>query len=255
MEYEITPKLSGRVSSGNNILNGLNNSGRSYQSNVAAKIINYIRANFNIRQLSSKGEASVQYYLYNDIFSFNNRKVLTYYPFSNTIYFGFAVSNAGEISLNFNGNTLYVNQVGITGSMITKMSIPALSGIKRNGVYLLDPLPNGDYSVNNGRHRGKDEQRGGFYRDSVGFTFDINPLFASLNGKKMERSLLRIHPDGNSPGSAGCIALDVDRVVLTSFFYEMKDYIAKKGAIRLKVDDPTNPNIMYNRHKGVNSHE
>ncbi|OKS88204.1 hypothetical protein [Mucilaginibacter polytrichastri] len=255
MEYEITPKLSGGISYSNNILNGLNNAGRSYQSNYAAKVITYIKANFNIRQLSPKGDTSVQYYLYNDIFSINNRKVLTYYPVSNTIYFGFAVPNAGEISLNFNGNTLYVNQVGITGSMISKMSIPALSGIKRNGIYLLDPLPNGDYTVNNGHHRGKDEQRGGFYRDGVGFTFDITPLFASLNGKKMERSLLRIHPDGNSPGSAGCIALGVDRPVLTAFYDAMKEYMAKKGAVRLKVEDPNNPNIMYNRHKGVKSHE
>ena len=40
-----------------------------------------------------------------------------------------------------------------------------------------------------------------------------------------------------------------------SFYDLMKEYIAKKGAVRLKVEDPNNPNIMYNRHKGVKSHE
>jgi hypothetical protein len=244
MEYEITPKPSGKISYGNNILNGLNSTGRSYQSNTAAKIMSYIQTNFNIRQLSTKGDASVQYYLYSDIFSVNNRKILTYYPFSNTIYFGYAVPNAGEMFLTFDGATLFVNQLSLTGSLISKMQIPALSGIKlTDGKYYSDPMPNGNYMVKNGHHRTEK----GYYRDGVGYSFDVIPLFSSLNGKKMERTDLRIHPDGNKPGTLGCIGLDTNKAVLTAFYDDMSSYIAKKGSIALKVNDPNNPNIMYDR--------
>jgi hypothetical protein len=255
MEYLMTPKITARLSFGNNPFNSIG-SGHSYSSGAATKLLSFIKNNFDLKAISSKGEKSVDYYLYNDAFSINNRKVLTFYPVSNTVYFGLAVSYGGDIYLTFNGSTLYLQQYTLTGMVINKMSIPALSGIKRgDGSYSLDPMPNGSYKVNHGRHRLKSEKHGGFYSEGIGFTFDVIPLFSSMNGQKMERSDLRIHPDGNVPGSAGCIALTASNLVLTTFYQELSDYIAKKGSLTLTVNDPQNPNIMSNRHKGKKNNE
>jgi hypothetical protein len=38
-------------------------------------------------------------------------------------------------------------------------------------------------------------------RDGVGFSVDLDPLFQT------NRTLLRIHPDGNVPGTLGCIGI------------------------------------------------
>ena len=64
----------------------------------------------------------------------------------------------------------------------------------------------------------------------------------------MLRTELRIHPDGNRPGSAGCIAITADRSTLTGFYNNLKQYIKQNGSIGLKVADPVNPNVSYNRH-------
>lgn len=92
----------------------------------------------------------------------------------------------------------------------TMRSYRALSGSSA-----LRPLPQGGYLVSNLRLRDKremardvsPEENGG-----VGFCFpawsaDLAPLFCT------HRSLLRIHPDGNLPGTEGCIGIlaSVDR--------------------------------------------
>ncbi|CAM3881026.1 hypothetical protein MUGA111182_15000 [Mucilaginibacter galii] len=218
--------------------------------------MSFVKENFNLRPLSGKGAGNVDYYLYKDVHSINDKKVLTVYPISNTIYFGVAVSHGGDIYLTFDGSTLYVQQYTLSGYVVDKLSIPALSGVKSsNGTYALDPLPNGKYKVNHGRERKKSEKHGGFFSEGIGFTFDVIPLFTTLNGKKMERTDLRIHPDGNVPGSAGCIALTASNAVLTSFYKELSDYIAKKGSVALSVNDPKNPNVMSNTHIGKKNNE
>ncbi len=155
----------------------------------------------------------------------------------------------GEKSLSFDGKKLDVKSHFDDGSTIAINSYSASSGIKKaDGSYSYDPLPNGDYSVNNGRYRGKVEGKGGFYRDGIAFTFDVNPNFTTANGQPMRRTELRIHPDGNRLGSAGCVALACDRNTLQGFYNDMKSYIGNKGSIGLKVADPANPNVSFNRH-------
>jgi len=68
----------------------------------------------------------------------------------------------------------------------------AVSGPWGNG-----PLPLGWYECTNLRSRTKTAM----VRDGVGFSVDLNPLFPTT------RTLLRIHPDGNVPGTLGCIGI------------------------------------------------
>ncbi len=48
-------------------------------------------------------------------------------------------------------------------------------------------------------------------KDGVGFSFNLNPQFST------NRSLLRIHPDGNNEGTKGCIGLSGDVAQLSAF--------------------------------------
>ncbi len=68
----------------------------------------------------------------------------------------------------------------------------AVSGPHGNG-----PLPTGRYECANLRPR----TNSAMVRDGVGFSVDLNPLFPT------NRTLLRIHPDGNVPGTLGCIGI------------------------------------------------
>jgi len=69
----------------------------------------------------------------------------------------------------------------------------AVSGPYGNG-----PLPTGWYECRNLRRRTKSAM----VRDGVGFSVDLNPLFPT------KRTDLRIHPDGNVPGTLGCIGIN-----------------------------------------------
>ncbi|MGN6213652.1 DUF6443 domain-containing protein [Parafilimonas sp.] len=154
-----------------------------------------------------------------------------------------------ERSLNFDGSNLNVQSHFDDNSTLTINSIPASSGIRNaDGTYNYDPLPNGEYTVNNGRRRGRNEAHGGFYRDGVAFTFDVNPNFTQVNGQPMSRTELRIHPDGNRPGSAGCVALATDQRNLQAFYTQTGAYVRQNGNIQLTVTDPNNPNVPNNRH-------
>jgi hypothetical protein len=62
------------------------------------------------------------------------------------------------------------------------------------------PLPVGRYTCTNLRVRTKLSM----VRDGVGFSVDLHPQFSTT------RTLLRIHPDGNVPGTEGCIGITRD---------------------------------------------
>jgi hypothetical protein len=69
----------------------------------------------------------------------------------------------------------------------------AVSGPWGNG-----PLPMGWYQCSNLRRRTNSPM----VRDGVGFSVDLDPLFPTT------RTLLRIHPDGNVPGTLGCVGIN-----------------------------------------------
>lgn len=78
-----------------------------------------------------------------------------------------------------------------------------------SGSRTLLPLPNGGYIAKNLRIRKKasmqlnvlPEQNDGGGMCFPAWSVDVEPLFSS------RRTLLRIHPDGNLPGTRGCIGI------------------------------------------------
>lgn len=80
-------------------------------------------------------------------------------------------------------------------------------------------------------------------RNGVGFSFNITP------DPRFGRSLLRIHPDGNVPGTQGCIGLTGTCDELYDFQVRMQRYLKVHPSIRLRVRgtyDPTLSNTQIN---------
>jgi hypothetical protein len=78
----------------------------------------------------------------------------------------------------------------------------------RNFVCEADSGSSGLYSLPEGRYVASNFQKRtdqAMTRDGVGFSVDLSDKYDPV-AKRM-RSLLRIHPDGGSPGTAGCIGI------------------------------------------------
>ncbi|MFN8996504.1 MAG: RHS repeat-associated core domain-containing protein [Pseudomonadota bacterium] len=91
--------------------------------------------------------------------------------------------------LVFDGRRL----TGYDGTDI-EFSVPAVSGPWGKG-----RLPPGTYKGDNLRRR---TNKAMVCEDGNGWSLDLDPKF------KTDRDLLRIHPDGNVPGTEGCIGPD-----------------------------------------------
>ncbi|MBP6024925.1 hypothetical protein [Ferruginibacter sp.] len=137
---------------------------------------------------------------------------------------------SGILSLNSqfdNGSSLSINQWD------------ALSGTVARGGKVLWPLPNrNDYEGTGIQPRSAK----GFVNHGIGFVLMIND-FPKTN--TWNRGLFRVHPDGNSPGSAGCIALQSGKDGLLLFKSLMRNYTRAHGNISLSVNIQDNPNIGY----------
>lgn len=70
-----------------------------------------------------------------------------------------------------------------------------------SGSTRLYPLPAGRYRASNFRKR----TDAAMVRDGVGFSVDLSDAWDPALGRT--RSLLRIHPDGNLPGTQGCVGI------------------------------------------------
>jgi hypothetical protein len=121
---------------------------------------------------------------------------------------------AGDISLHgaFAGESTFTSARGfpVAHGTFTLFSPPgtklasftancgggARNHLKRNG-----PTPPGIYRVSNHRPNRTTE---GMVLNGVGFSFDLNPAAGT---EVFGRSMFRIHPDGNSPQTNGCIGL------------------------------------------------
>ena len=96
---------------------------------------------------------------------------------------------------------------------------------------------NGEYTVDTYRDRRKDKDYNpGMNIHGVGFSFNLNPQF------KTERSLLRIHPDGNSKGTLGCIGVTGTQKELLEFEEIMKNLLKYKKSIHATINIKNNPN-------------
>jgi hypothetical protein len=78
---------------------------------------------------------------------------------------------------------------------------------------------------------------------------NLNPQFAT------GRNLERIHPDGNIPGTQGCIGLQVDANRLQEFRSTMREYLRTHGNISVNVNIQDNPNNNGRGGRVINNGE
>lgn len=85
-------------------------------------------------------------------------------------------------------------------------------------------LPAGDYTVTPFKNT---TNQAGMVRDGVGFSFALSDKYDSRVGGT--RSLLRIHPDGGTAGTQGCIGIVGDAATLRQFRDDMNAEIRRNG--------------------------
>ena len=95
-------------------------------------------------------------------------------------------------------------------------------------------MPNGDYVTDDLKSRTK----AAMLKDGIGFSIRLTPSF--LTG----RTDLRIHPDGNVPGTEGCIGLTGSSEELKSFLNIVKPHYDNGGQINLNVNIDGNFNYQ-----------
>jgi hypothetical protein len=84
-------------------------------------------------------------------------------------------------------------------------------------------LPAGDYTVSNLRNT----NQAGMVKDGVGFKADISDKYDKRVGDT--RSALRIHPDGGTPGTSGCIGIKGDAATLRRFQADLAAELKRNG--------------------------
>lgn len=118
------------------------------------------------------------------------------------------------------------------GSAISIESYEGTAGGFGNGA-----PENGSYSVNNYQDRSPSGWfNPGMNRDGVGFSFNLNPNFDT------NRSLLRIHPDGNNPGTLGCVGLSGNAQTLIQFSNTLQTALQNQVSIPATINITNNPN-------------
>ncbi len=130
----------------------------------------------------------------------------------------------GEIMTDKKGRT-YVKGTAtltdpVTGEVL--ISSPAISGPYGKGA-----LPEGDYVGDNFRVRATKAMTVSDSQGKTGWSLDLTPQF------KTDRSLLRVHPDGNVPGTQGCIS---PQNQAREWGRLLQDQVQKHGSIPVHVD-------------------
>jgi RHS repeat-associated protein len=115
-----------------------------------------------------------------------------------------------------------ITQVLDNGQEFTRMSVDAIGGPYGNGA-----PPNGRYTIDNPRNPRKES---GYKRDGVSFSFNLNPQFET------KRTDLRIHPDGNNPGTLGCVGLQSTGAQGTEFYNLINSAIKDYGPIKMDIN-------------------
>lgn len=135
--------------------------------------------------------------------------------------------NSQNADVSKSVGTLTMVQHCDDGNDYVRFSMDATSGPYGNG-----SLQNGSYTVGRGWRRSES----GYVQNGVGFCFPIIPGF------KTGRSELLIHPDGNKPGTLGCIGISSDAFGLRDFYKTLNKAISKYGNIPLNVNITGNVN-------------
>ncbi|MEC8568270.1 MAG: hypothetical protein VXY56_08310, partial [Pseudomonadota bacterium] len=97
--------------------------------------------------------------------------------------------------------------------------------------------PNGNYKIHTYSNRRPGHRYNkGMNLNNVGFSFNMDPTF------KTQRSLLRIHPDGNNIGTLGCIGLIGSQAELENIESIIKKSLQEVSYIPLILNIEKNPN-------------
>lgn len=73
-------------------------------------------------------------------------------------------------------------------------------------------------------------------KNGVGFSFYLDPQFST------RRSHLRIHPDGNKPGTLGCVGLDGTKDELIQVRDKIREILHHQKSIDTVIKITGNPN-------------
>lgn len=126
--------------------------------------------------------------------------------------------------------TASLNAIFSDGSAFTTNSYNFASGPYGNG-----PTPNNNYTA-----------------DKFTYTTEKGMLIYEQTGWKVyledfnNRTGLRIHPDTNSPGTAGCIGIQGSAQELKKLGSFFETYIKKHGSMNINFQIPNNPNYGNN---------
>lgn len=126
-----------------------------------------------------------------------------------------------------------------SGCLYIKEDGEIIDSIKMNAGGFGSGAPeNGNYTVEGYRNRrlNSGDYNKGMNRDGVGFSFNLNPNFETL------RSLQRIHPDGNKPGTLGCVGLVGEKDDLLEFEANVKKILSVHDSIGANIQIDGNPN-------------
>ena len=135
-------------------------------------------------------------------------------------------------SVNSNNSNLAQGKVNVTqhldnGKEFTRISIDAVAGPYGNGA-----PPNGNYTVDNPRSRNESSYK----RDGFGFSFNLNPQFNT------QRQDLRIHPDGNTLGTLGCVGLQSNGTQGRDFYNVVGNGVNSFGPLNMQINIQGNQN-------------
>ena len=135
---------------------------------------------------------------------------------------------SGTMQDNGHKSTGKLDVIQVVGNKnFTRASFSAVSGSSK-----LYTLQNGKYKTYSFRNR----TTPAMVKDDIGFSINVDPTF------RTGRTLLRIHPDGNLPGTEGCIGLTGNASALKDFVNIMKPLYEKGGFVNLSVKIKKNPN-------------
>lgn len=101
----------------------------------------------------------------------------------------------------------------------------------RTGGHGRGMLPPGRYTVTPHRWHRTDAA---MTLDGVGYSFALSDAFDPV--LKVTRTLLRIHPDGGTPGTMGCIGILGGAATQKQFIQDMRAEFLATGSFVLKVD-------------------
>jgi RHS repeat-associated protein len=133
-------------------------------------------------------------------------------------------AETGISELFFDGENLSLYDLFDDGSDLKVGEWSATSGPYINGA-----LPDGEYVADNLRTRTKATM----VKNGVGFSMNLSDKYDPELG--IMRDKLRIHPDGNIPGTAGCVGLSCNASGLQQFKSKMQDYLSNHSSIKLTV--------------------